>query len=157
MGGFFQIGQGLCVQNSYWVLQAELLLGTSGSIFERRMISPPQDGVLEPWNIRCCLKYPKGENQDSEMLIFWPDFPGDTKYTPSMALILKKEEKEKIKFFAHHIISSMHFDALIIIISSSSVSASCEIGFQCYRQAYSTVDLAANSYSRIPITDTPAR
>jgi len=106
--GFFQIGQGLCVQNSYWVLQAELLLGTSGSIFERRMISPPQDGVLEPWNIRCCLKYPKGENQDSEMLIFWPDFPGDTKYTPSMALILKKEEKEKIKFFAHRIISSHH-------------------------------------------------
>lgn len=38
--GFFQIGQRLCVQNSYWVLQAAFLLGTSGSIFERRMISP---------------------------------------------------------------------------------------------------------------------
>jgi len=32
LAGFFQIGQGLCVQNSYWVLQAAFLLGTSGSI-----------------------------------------------------------------------------------------------------------------------------
>merc|ERR1719183_2524906 len=29
--GFFQIGQGLCVQNSYWVLQAAFLLGPAGS------------------------------------------------------------------------------------------------------------------------------
>jgi len=38
--GFFQTGLGRCVQNFYWVLQAAFLLGNSGSILERRVISP---------------------------------------------------------------------------------------------------------------------
>merc|ERR1711869_17506 len=58
--GFFQIGQGLCVQNSYWSLQAELLLGTSGSIFERRMISPRQRfGAMELYKM--LPEVPKGQ------------------------------------------------------------------------------------------------
>merc|ERR1711924_519413 len=101
------------------------------------------------------MGYPEGENHDSEMLSFWPAF-------------LKKEEKETTKLIAHHcnlmhitsshqIISPLHFDTLLVIIFSSRVSISCEIGYQCYRQADSTVDLAANSYFRMLTTDTPAR
>merc|ERR1712146_841363 len=67
-------------------------------------------GVLEPWNIRCCLKYPKGENQDSEMLIFWPDFPGDTKYYPLNGPHLKKgrKRKDKVLCTSHNLITSSH-------------------------------------------------
>merc|ERR1712118_414757 len=99
-------------------LRLKFLLGTSGRTLigdfrqhlERRMISPPQDGVLEPWNIRCCLKYPKGENQGSEMLIFWPDFPGDTKYYPLNGPHLKKgrKRKDRVLCTSHHLITSSH-------------------------------------------------